>query len=223
MPQTNIPAIWCEIFSKAVQDVVDSLGVELEAYPGGDRHCIFIAPVSLSRSNESIKDMINFAGFDYTRAWQLPDHEFELQTVMGVKMSWFNQQFFLKPQRHPNLIKIIEDIYSPCHFLRKIRFNRNRITFYTDIIKTYDALSDYLNDVIASGIYFNHMSPADCINRLQKIFSALGIIGGYDATDTLGRYRVKEYNWLEYLDLIYREDPRVVEKIKELIDRIRDT
>ena len=200
--QTSIPAIWCEIFAKAVQDVSDNLGIEIEAHPGGNGHCIFIAPVLIE---ESIIDMINFAGFDYQRAWQQqPDHKFAIYTVVGIKRSWFNQQFFPKLQKYPNLIKIIEDIYSPCYFERRIRFNKKLITFHT-AIKNYDSLSDYLNDVISSGIYFNHVTPADCINKLQKIFSTLGITPLNDeakaAIGRLSRYRVKEYNWLEYLQI----------------------
>ena len=97
------------------------------------------------------------------------------------------------------------------------------------------------------------MTPVDCMTKLNS----LGMTSG-DAIDKLKRYRYKDYNWLEHLnivteppikcelflakgpatlaeferqlaqhiigmillDLIFREDPDTVIKIKGLLDKI---
>lgn len=194
--ETDMPVFWVQIFAECVQRVADRLGVELEARPGGRGHCIFITPKTLGDSNDSITNL-NFAGFDYARAWEQPGHAFDMYTVIGVNNNWYNRRLFPK-LNDPNLIKIVEDIYRLCCFRRLIRINKAANTFYA-FIKDYDckSLADCLRDALASGIWFPNMKPADCITKLNS----LGVING-DAIDKLKRYRYKDYNWLEHLNIV---------------------
>ncbi|MBQ3337851.1 MAG: hypothetical protein IJG80_10655 [Selenomonadaceae bacterium] len=194
--ETDIPVFWVQIFAECVQRVADRLGVELDTRSGGRGHCIFITPQSFGYSADSITNL-NFAGFDYARAWKQPGHAFDMYTVIGVNNNWYNRRLFPK-LNDPNLIKIVEDIYRPCCFRRLIRINKAANTFYA-FIKDYDckSLADCLRDALASGIWFSYMTPVDCMTKLNS----LGMTSG-DAIDKLKRYRYKDYNWLEHLNIV---------------------
>lgn len=192
--QTNIRVSWVQIFAECVQNVADRLGVELDARPGGKGHCIFITPKTLGNSKDSITNL-NFAGFDYARAWEQPGHAFEMYTVVGVKNYWYNQRMYPK-LNNSALIKMVEDIYRPCFFSRLIRINKAAMTFQATI-HDYMSLADCVQDALKSGIWFSCMTPADCIKKLNS----LGVTSG-DAIDRLRRYKFKDYNWLEYLSIV---------------------
>lgn len=81
--ETDMPVFWVQIFAECVQRVADRLGVELDTRNGGKGHCIFITPKTFGDSNDSITNL-NFAGFDYARAWEQHGHAFEMYTVVGV-------------------------------------------------------------------------------------------------------------------------------------------
>lgn len=192
--QTNIHVKWCQIFADCVQRVADRLGVELDARSGGKGNCIFITPKTFSNSKDSITNL-NFAGFDYARAWEQPGHAFEMYTVVGVNNYWYNQRMYPK-LNDPALIKMVEDIYRPCCFRRIIRINKANMTFY-EKINDYTSLADCIQDALKSEIWFSYMTPADCIKKLNS----LGVTSG-DAIDRLSRYKFKDYNWLEYLNIV---------------------
>jgi len=193
-PKTNMPVEWCQIFANCVQRVADRLGVELEARPGGRKRCIFITPKTFGDSKDSITNL-NFAGFDYGTAWKQPGHAFEMYTVVGVNNYWYNQRQFPKLD-DPYLIKMLEDIYRPCCFRRLIRINKAAMSFFVKI-KDYTSLADCVKDARKSGIWFPRMTPTDCIKKLNS----LGVTSG-DAIDKLRRFKFKDYNWLEHLNIV---------------------
>lgn len=193
-PKTNMPVEWCQIFANCVQRVADRLGVELEARPGGRKRCIFITPKTFGDSKDSITNL-NFAGFDYGKAWEQPGHAFDMFTVVGVNNYWYNQRQFPK-LNNSDLIKMLEDIYRPCRFRRLIRIKKAAMMF-CETIHDYTSLADCVKDALASGIWFPYMTPADCIKKLNS----LGVTSG-DAIDKLRGFKFKDYNWLEHLNIV---------------------
>lgn len=199
-PKTNVPAVWCQIFADCVQRVADRLGVELEARPGGKGHCIFITPKTFGDLKDSITNL-NFAGFDYARAWEQPGHAFDMFTVVGVNNYWYNGRLFPKLD-YSDLIAIVEEIYRPCCFSRMIRINKAAMTFYAKI-NDYTSLADCVRDARASGIWFSYMTPAECIKKLNS----LGVTDEGDKRNKtaiwrLRNYKYENYNWLEYLHIV---------------------
>lgn len=96
----------------------------------------------------------------------------------------------------PALIKMVEDIYRPCCFRRLIRIKKAAMILY-ETIHDYTSLADCLKDALKSGIWFPCMTPADCIKKLNS----LGVTSG-DAIDKLRRFKFKDYNWLEHLNIV---------------------
>ena len=200
LPETDMPVVWGQIFAECVQRVADRLDVELDARSGGRGHCIFITPKTFANSKDAITNL-NFAGFDYARAWEQPGHAFDMYTVVGVNNYGYNGRLFPKLD-DSELIAIVEDIYRPCCFRRLIRINKAANTFYA-FIKDYKSLADCVKDARASGIWFPSMTPDDCIKKLNS----LGVTDEGDERNKtaiwrLRNYKYKNYNWLEHLNIV---------------------
>ena len=222
--QVNIRSEWCEIFAKSLLKIAAKLGIVVEVIPRIDG-CLWIIIISVkgnfagSPFNDASRANLDIIGFDYH-----PDLEFfELITVVGFRNYWYNVHLYPKLLKNPKFIADIENNYLPCRFDRQIRFNKIRETFY-QTVKSYNSLGNYLNDVNASGIWYNKLTPNQCIAQLNKI--------GVTKSETITRLRNtnrKDYNWLEYLHiftapkinsaLFLNEDPATIAEFERQLEQ----
>ena len=221
--QVNIPTKWCEIFAKSLLKIAAKLGVVVEVIPHDE--CLWIIIISIEENfaepsfSDPSRANLDIVGFDYHPDWEF----FELITVVGFRNYWYNVHLYPKLLKNPKFIAAIENNYSPCRFDRQIRFNKIRETFY-QTVKSYDSLGDYLNDVSASGIWHNSLTPNQCIAKLNK----LGVTDGETITRLRNTNR-KDYNWLEYLHiftapkinsaLFLKEDPATIAEFERQLEQ----
>lgn len=192
VPVMNFNLTFTKIFAQTVKRVEDRLGVPLTVKIANMHNCIFINPKNISEESSL---NLNLASLDWEPDWaDNPDAQFDMATVVGATRHWYNPRLFtLINSEH---IKIIEDIYRPFYLKRNVRLNKMAATLYAHI-KNYDSLSDYLRDASESGIHFPSMTPEECIKKL----AGLGVTSGYPV-DKLRTWRFKNYNWLEYLEIV---------------------
>ena len=207
--RAKMPAQYCQIFSEHIFKVVEDLknqGIadfEPIAFlyrencifvliPAGTRYKFSIGNVKISGVySEASSNNLNINGFDYETGMT----EFYLNTEIGYRNNWYNINLFpklLKLEQN-NAPSAVSKHHTNCTFKRKICCNKIQKNVYAEVA-SYNKLIDYLKVVMASGVYHNPVTGAECKQKFQSL--------GYpiDAyIDSLKDW--VKYNWLEYLKI----------------------
>ena len=196
----GIDGKWCGIFAKELLKVADKLKITLE-----------VGTEYNEKLSISVVSAENFITILFRNEYGLT---FNLVSVVGFRDGSRNQIFFSGLLFNSELVELIakdllkcpvdniksvskiEKCYSPCRFYRHVRLNKFNINFCR-FVSRYESLEEYLKAIGDDGIYFNELTPEECIARLNK----LGI--KYSLTiDNLRRYKVENYDWTEYLHIM---------------------
>ena len=214
-----VPSMWTQIFANSLLKVAAKLGIKLKMSPWREGDCIFISIEPSINYSQASSDNLNITGLDYHEGKPIPE-EIVLRTEVGYRNYWYNEHLFPKLLANGKYIGDIVDHYSPCHFERAVRINRNNFFCHKTYSGTYQGFEDYLRDVTLSGIYCRELTLKDCRAKFQSL-------GDNDAIDRLNNWSGNTYNWLEYLKIattplnfkkILAQDPATIAEFEKQIE-----
>ncbi len=214
-----VPPMWAQIFAESLLKGAAKLGIKLKMCPWREGDCIFISIEPSINYSQASSDNLNITGLDYHEGEQIPE-EIVLRTEVGYRNYWYNEHLFPKLLANKKLRDAIVDHYSPCHFERAVRINRNNFFCHKNYPGTYKGFEDYLRDVMLSGIYCRNLTLSDCRAKFQSL-------GDNDAIARLSNWSGNTYNWLEYLKIatpplnfrkILAQDPATIAEFEKQIE-----
>ena len=234
--QEKIPLKYSGILSRTILNVADRLGFRMVGVfnSGGDSISIrveYASAYKLYFGDITISGRYSEESGNCSVIKCFNDNEFEndekifLTTQIGYRNYFWNGNLF------PKLLNLelensplaLSKNYKDCTYIRKVRLNQRQTNLYT-VVKKYPAESFKfcLEDIITSGIYNREISRSECIAKLQAL-------GGEDKAgivEKLKRYRIKNFNWLEYfsvstpplnLENLFKQEPAEIKKFEEYL------